>query len=84
MVEIVRSVRQVPIRLTTERWQHITEEHCELEDLRAEVLETVASPARIYAAAPGNSWLCERFGQGNILLWFTGKISRTASLSLRS
>jgi hypothetical protein len=35
------------IRLTAERWTHITEEHCELAGLRADVLETVLRPERI-------------------------------------
>jgi hypothetical protein len=48
-VEIVHSVNKVPIRLTTERWLHITEEHCELAGWREEVLETVAFPTRIFA-----------------------------------
>jgi len=39
----------VPIRLTDERWAHITEEHCELAGLRLEILETVANPSRILA-----------------------------------
>lgn len=39
----------VPIRLTDERWAHITEEHCELAGLRIEILETVANPSRILA-----------------------------------
>ena len=37
----------VPIRLTDERWSHITEEHNELAGLRPEVLETVAHPERV-------------------------------------
>jgi len=41
------SIRGVPIRLTDERWAHITEENCELAGLRLEVLETVAKPDRV-------------------------------------
>jgi hypothetical protein len=43
----------VPIRLTDERWTHISEEHCELAGLRLEVLETVANPERIFAGGAG-------------------------------
>jgi len=39
------------IRLTDERWSHITEEHCELAGYRLEVLQTVADPERILAGA---------------------------------
>jgi hypothetical protein len=45
----VLSRKGVPIRLTDERWAHITEEHCELAGLRLEILETVANPSRILA-----------------------------------
>jgi hypothetical protein len=45
----VLSRKGVPIRLTDERWAHITEEHCELAGLRLEVLETIADPSRILA-----------------------------------
>jgi hypothetical protein len=46
---VARSVNGVPVRLTDERWVHITEEHCELAGLRDDVLETVAHPERIVA-----------------------------------
>ena len=57
----------VPIRLTHERWAHISEEHSELADLRLEVLATVARPDRIVEGQHGallavraietNAWL---------------------------
>jgi hypothetical protein len=47
MIDHVVSENGYPIRLTAERWTHITEEHCELAGLRAEVLETVLRPERI-------------------------------------
>ncbi len=53
MIEKVLSKNGVPIRLTDERWVHITEEHCELAGLRLDVLETVESPSRILAGAEG-------------------------------
>ena len=46
MVDLVVSKQGVPIRLTDERWAHITEEHCELAGLRSEVLVTVLRPER--------------------------------------
>jgi hypothetical protein len=51
--DIVASIRRIPIRLTAERWVHITEEHCELAGLRLEVLETVAKPERVLAGGEG-------------------------------
>ncbi len=44
MAESVYSKNGVPIRLTDERWAHITEEHSELASLRSEIMETVANP----------------------------------------
>lgn len=41
MMNVVRSVRGFDVRLTDERWAHITEEHNELAGLRPEVLETI-------------------------------------------
>jgi hypothetical protein len=53
MAESVYSKNGVPIRLTDERWAHITEEHCELAGLRSEIMETVATPAEIFAGNQG-------------------------------
>jgi len=48
MTSVVVSKHGVPIRLTDERWAHVTEEHAELAGMRLEVLETIAVPAEIY------------------------------------
>ena len=42
----------MPIRLTDERWVHITEEHAELAGHRLDVLEAIREPERI---VPGNA-----------------------------
>jgi hypothetical protein len=47
------SKNAVPIRLSDERWAHITEEHCELAGLRLEVMETIAQPERVLAGGAG-------------------------------
>ncbi|MBI4768398.1 MAG: hypothetical protein HY787_28035 [Deltaproteobacteria bacterium] len=49
MTETVLSKNKISIRLTDERWAHITDEHCELAGLRLEVLETVINPGKIFA-----------------------------------
>ncbi len=41
---IVKSVNKVPIRLTVERWSHITLRHPEMDGQRDAVLETLAEP----------------------------------------
>jgi hypothetical protein len=48
MIESVASVNNILIRLTDERWSHITEEHSELAGMRFEVLETIVNPTKIY------------------------------------
>jgi len=55
MIETVLSKNEIPIRLTDERWTHITEEHCELAGagMRLEVLETIANPFRILEGGDG-------------------------------
>ena len=53
MISVVLSKNGVPIRLTDERWTHITEEHEELAGLRQEVLKTVAEPQRIVEGKDG-------------------------------
>lgn len=50
---IAVSRADVPVRLTSERWAHIVEEHCELAGLREEVLETVAAPECVYQGVAG-------------------------------
>ena len=53
MLAVVLSKNGVPIRLTDERWTHITEEHGELAGLRLEVLEAIAEPARVLEGRGG-------------------------------
>ena len=53
MAESVYSKNGVTIRLTGERWAHITEEHSELAGLQLEIVETVANPTEIFAGNQG-------------------------------
>ncbi len=52
------------IRLTDERWLHITEEHCELAGLRLEVLETVANPDRVLEGGAGELLAIRQYEPG--------------------
>lgn len=47
-METVPSKNNVPIRLTQERWLHITEEHCEMAGHYFQVLECIEEPEEIY------------------------------------
>ena len=53
MAESVYSKNGVPIRLTDERWAHITGEHSELAGLQPEIVATVADPTAIFAGNQG-------------------------------
>lgn len=53
MTETATSKNGLPIRLTDERWVHITEEHAELAGYRVDVLDAVANPERIVAGTEG-------------------------------
>ncbi|MCH8076401.1 MAG: hypothetical protein IIC64_11330 [SAR324 cluster bacterium] len=61
MIDTVKSRNGTPIRLTDERWVHITEEHAELAGLRQEILATIEEPERIYLGNHG-----ERLAVGEI------------------
>ena len=45
----VNSVNCVPIRLTNERWFHITEGHPEMAGYYHEILDTLEDPECVYA-----------------------------------
>ncbi len=68
MTEIVTSKNGVAIRLTDERWSHITEEHAELAGFKREVLETIAQPERILAGGTGELLALKQQTDGKILV----------------
>ena len=53
MIDRVVAKSGIAIRLTDERWAHITEEHCELAGFRSTVVETVSHPDRILLGGEG-------------------------------
>ena len=77
-----RNIRQrLAIRLTDERWAHITEEHSELAGMRFEVLETIVQPWRIYEEQMKNVWRFEKLKTANFWWRFIVKWMRTDLLS---
>ena len=52
-MEVVKSIKNIPIRLTDERWFHITEEHSEMAGYYFDALETVEEPEIIYEGNTG-------------------------------
>ncbi|MFB6357151.1 MAG: hypothetical protein ABEJ65_11630 [bacterium] len=49
----VRSIHDVPIRLTEERWQHITTSHPEMAEYYHDILKTVDSPKQVFKGENG-------------------------------
>jgi hypothetical protein len=53
MIDRILAKSGTPIRLTDERWRHITEEHGELVGLQSNVVETVSHPDRVLLGGDG-------------------------------
>lgn len=68
MVSIAMSKGGIPIRLTDERWAHITEQHCELAGLRLDVLETVSDPVGIFEGKRGELLALRELEPGKFLV----------------
>jgi hypothetical protein len=68
MTETVTSKNGAAIRLTDERWSHITEEHAELAGLKWDVLETVSQPERILVGGAGELLALKKQTDGKTLV----------------
>ena len=62
-LEYVLSVNKKRIRLTYERWLHITENHTEIAGLKQEVLETVYNPDFIAKGTFDEVYSCRYYKQ---------------------
>ena len=68
MTETATSKNGVAVRLTDERWSHITEEHSELAGHRLDVLEAIAKPERIVAGNAGELLAWRKQNDGKTLV----------------
>jgi hypothetical protein len=68
MTSAVVSKNGIRIRLPDERWAHISEEHSELAELKEEVLETVAKPARVLGGGAGELLAVRELEAGKLLV----------------
>ena len=50
---VARSINELPIRLTQERWEHILEEHGELADYADRILNVITHPERVLEGKAG-------------------------------
>ncbi|HWP90819.1 MAG TPA: hypothetical protein VNN20_01280 [Thermodesulfobacteriota bacterium] len=75
-MDSVRSKNKVLIRLTKERWFHITEEHSEMAGYYFEVLETVEEPEAIYEGKMGEHIAVRKIEKGKYIVVVYKEISR--------
>ena len=75
-MEIAYSVHGVPIRLTYERWFHITENHDDLASYYFEVLETIESPDFIMRGNKGSLKATKNMGKDKWLVVIYREVSR--------
>ncbi|OQX02502.1 MAG: hypothetical protein BWK80_57740 [Desulfobacteraceae bacterium IS3] len=68
MTETANSVNGVPVRLTYERWFHITENHNDLASYYFDVLETVEKPDLIVRGNKGTLKAVKNMGKNK---WLT-------------
>ena len=75
-MEIVQSKNGVPIRLTEERWLHITEEHSEMAGYYFEVLESLQDPEAIYEGKAGELLAVKEIEPGKYMIVVYKEVSR--------
>ena len=68
MAFVVPSRNGVPIRLTDERWAHITEAHPELSELQLNLLETIAEPEMIVGGDEGELLALRQVDTGKLMV----------------
>ena len=72
----VFSKNNIPIRLTEERWLHITEEHSEMAGYYFDVLEIIENPEVIYQGKAGESIAIREVEKEKFLLVIYKEISQ--------
>jgi len=75
-MDVVNSKNGVPIRLTEERWFHITEEHSEMAGYYFEVLETVEEPEAIYEGKVGECIAVREVEKGKYIVVVYKELSK--------
>ena len=69
MVKSAVSKNGVAIRLTDERWAHISEEHSEISQLQTEILEAIRDPVRIVEGNAGELLAVRELEWANTWSW---------------
>jgi len=68
MTNIVKSINDVPIRLTDERWNHIVENHNEMAGYYYDVLETIAAPQYLIEGNNDELWAVKFISEKKCIL----------------
>jgi hypothetical protein len=76
-VDFAYSVNSVPIRLTHERWYHITENHDELASYFFDVLDAIENPDLVVRGNRGTLKVVRNFGKRKWLTVIYKEISKT-------
>ena len=75
-MEIAQSVNGVPIRLTYERWYHITENHDDLASYFYDVLETIQKPDFVIRGNKGSLKATRNIGKKKWLIVVYREVSK--------
>jgi hypothetical protein len=75
-MEIISSKNDVPIRLTEERWFHITEQHSEMAGYYFEVLDTIQEPEAVYQGRFGEMLAVKEIELGKYLIAVYKELSK--------
>ena len=75
-MDIVRSKNNVPIRLSEERWFHITEEHSEMAGYYYEVLESLEGPDAIYEGGADEFLAVKELEKGKYIVVVYKEVSK--------
>jgi len=75
-MDVAKSKNGVPIRLTEERWVHITEEHSEMAGYYFEVPETVEEPEAIYEGKMGECIAVREIEKGRYIVVVYRELSK--------
>ncbi|MCX6639519.1 MAG: hypothetical protein NTW14_03435 [bacterium] len=68
MEDTALSINKIPVRLTSERWLHIVENHDDMAGFFVDVLETIENPQWIFEGFEGELWAMKRVTKSKVLL----------------
>ncbi len=75
-MELARSINGVPIRLTYERWYHITENHDDLASHFHDVLEAIQKPDFVVHGNKGSLKATRKIGKKKWLIVIYKEVSK--------